>query len=144
MAQKSNFLPKTTPLHLWTAKVKNASRAWSALSSIMLEPWIISYSSALVSSDNSRPPPHNAPMKPSTKFWITAPLKPHMALSIALATWSPVHILMQGSTMRSRDAAEPERIFSSLKTTPCPDGTDPCEHLQKSLNLSCPLLPKQN
>ena len=60
------------------------------------------------------------------KYWITAPLTPQMAFSIALATWSYVHILTQGSTMREREAADLDHTFYSLKTTPCPDGTDPC------------------
>ena len=51
---------------------------------------------------------------------------PSDGISIALATWSSVRILTQGSTMRAKDAAETERIFSSLKTMPCPDGTDLC------------------
>ena len=71
----------------------NASRASSAPSYIMLGLWITSYSSALVPSDHSRPPPHNTPMKTSIKYWITTPLTPQMELSIALATWSYVHIV---------------------------------------------------
>ena len=126
MAQKNNSPQKTTPLRLWTAKEQNASRASSAPSYIMLGPWITSYSSALVPSDHSRPPPHNAPMKSSIKYWIAAPLTPQMEFSIALATWSYVHILTQGSTMRARDAAEMDSTFSSLKKTPCPNGTDLC------------------
>ena len=126
MVLKSNSPQKTTPLRLWIAKAKNASRASSALSYIMLKPWITSYSSALVPLYHSRPPSHNAPMKASTKFWITAPLTPQMSFSIALPTWSSVHILAQGSTIIAKDSAEPERIFSSLKTMPCPDGTDLC------------------
>ena len=115
-----------TPLHLWIDKAQNVSRALLALSSIMRELWITSYLSDSALSDHSRPSPHSAQIKPSTKFWITVPLTLQMALSIALATWSSVHIMAQGSTMRARDAAEPEIIFSSLKTTPCPNGTDLC------------------
>ena len=85
-------------------KAQNASRTSSALTCIMREPWIISYSSASALSDHSRPPPYSAQMKPLTKFSITAPLTLQMAFSIALATWSYVHILKQGSTMRARDA----------------------------------------
>ena len=91
----------------------------------MLKPWITSYSSALVPSDHSRPPPHNAPMNPSIKYWINVSLTPQMAFSIAPATWSYLHILTWVSTIRARDAAELERIFYSLKTTQYPNGTDP-------------------
>ena len=120
MARKNNSPQKTTPLRLWKVKEQNASRALSAPSYIMLEPWITSYLSALVRLDHSRPPPHNTPMTPSIKYWITAPPTPPMALSIALATWSYVHILTQGSTIRARDAAYLELTFSFLKTTPFP------------------------
>ena len=65
-------------------------------------------------------------MTPSIKYWITAPPTPPMVFSIALTAWSYVHILTQGSTIRARDAAYLELTFSFLKTTPCPDGTDPC------------------
>ena len=81
----------------------------------------------LALSVHSRLLPHSAQMKPSTKFWITAPLSLLTTLSIAPATWSSAHILTQDSTMRAMDAAEPERIFFSLKTMPCPDGTG-CTH----------------
>ena len=48
-------------------------------------------------------------MKPSTKFWITAPLTLQMAFSITLATWSYVHILTQGYTMRARELRDQSR-----------------------------------
>ena len=51
---------------------------------------------------------------------------PSYGLYIALSTWYSMHIPTQGSTMRARDTAEPERTFYSLKTTPCPDGMDLC------------------
>ena len=125
-ALKGNLPLKMTPLRIWTSKAQNASRASSVLSCIMREPWIISYLSASVPSDHSRPPPYSTQMKPSTKFLITAPLTPRMTFSIALASCSYVRILTQGSTMRARDAADPERIFSSLKMRPCSNGTDLC------------------
>ena len=115
MARKNNLSQKLTPLRLWTSKEQNVSRASSAPSYIMLEPWTKSYLSTLLPSYHSRPPPHNAPMKPSIEFWITAQLTPPMAFSIALATWSYVHILMQGYTIRAMDEADPERIFSLWK-----------------------------
>ena len=48
------------------------------------------------------------------------------AASLAIIVEPSVHILTQGSTMIARDAADPEHIFSSMKKTPCPDGTDLC------------------
>ena len=92
----------------------------------MLETGTTSYSLALIPSDHSRPPPHNAPVKPSIKYLITEPLTPHMAFSIALVAWSYVQNLAQGTTMKARDAEDLERTFSSLETTTCLDGTDPC------------------
>ena len=143
MAQKSNLLPKTTPLHLWTSKVQNASRASSAFSCIMRNPWIISYSLASVPSDHSRPPPHSAQMKPLEKFWITAPLTPQMAFSIALATWSSVHILTQGSKMRAREAEDMKNlmVFASVRSGPFHRGMASfSERKVCSLDLLRPLL----
>ena len=126
MARKSNSPQKTTPLRLWIAKEQNASRLFLAPSYIMLKLWITSCLLDLVPLDHSRLPPHNESMKTSIKFFITAPLTPHMTLSMDIATCYSVHILTQGSTMRARGTSELEPIFSSLKMTTCPVGTDPC------------------
>ena len=45
-----------------------------------------------------------------------------MAFSIALAIWSSARIQTQDFTMRAKDEADLERIFSFLKMTPWPVG----------------------
>ena len=103
-----------------------------------------SYYSALVPLDPRRPPQQNAPTRKSIRYLITMLHTPPMEFYIDPVTWLCVHIMTHVFTMKAKDAADQGLKFSCLKKMPCPDVTAPFSLFPKSLNLSCPLLQKQN